>query len=53
MLGSKNRDYKTSDRRISKNLKSHFDRMQSLIREGLSKEEASKKALEEMVGKKK
>ena len=50
MLGSKNRDYKTSDRAITTNIKKHIELMNKLMsEEGLSKEDASKKAFEIIV----
>jgi hypothetical protein len=48
MLGSKNRDYKTEDRKIRARLKYHQKRMDELVKDGLSPDEASKKAFREM-----
>lgn len=50
MLGSKNRDYKTENRRVEKNLKRHQELMNKYIAEGLSREEASNKAYKEITG---
>ena len=44
MLGSKNRDYKTGNRAVEANLNIHYKYMQQFIKEGLTKEDASKKA---------
>lgn len=47
-----NRDYKTRDRRASQNLAKHFARMKELMAQGLTREEASKQAFEELFVKK-
>lgn len=49
MLGSKNRDYKTEDRAIRRRLALHSELMNKYIAEGITKEEASKRAFEEVV----
>ena len=49
-LGSKNRDYKTSDRDISNRLKEHKVLMDEYIANGMTKEEASKKAHDDLFG---
>ena len=43
-----NRDYKTADRRARRQLATHYERMQALIAQGMSREEASKQAYAEM-----
>lgn len=48
MLGSKNRDYKTSERSAARNLKLHFEIMERLQRDGMERLEASRVALEMM-----
>lgn len=48
-----NRDYKTSDRRARKNLARHFTLMQGYIAQGMTREDASRKALEQMTAFKK
>lgn len=49
MLGSKKRDYKTEHTRTVARLKRHKARMEELMEQGFSKEEASKKAYKEIV----
>jgi len=49
MLGSKNRDFKTEARGIQRRLEKHTELMNQYIREGMAREEASKKAYEEVV----
>ena len=44
-----NRDYKTRDRNVKRNLKNHLKRMNELIKEGKTKEEASKLAYDEIM----
>jgi hypothetical protein len=41
-----NRDYKTNDRRVRKNLTEHFRLMNELIASGETREEASRHALQ-------
>ena len=48
-----NRDYKTTDRRTRNNLAVHFKRMKELMDGGMSKEEASKQAFDELFRRKK
>lgn len=48
MLGSRKRDYKTSYRSVYNNLKKHSIRMKELILKGLTKEQASKQAYDEL-----
>ena len=43
-----NRDYKTADRRARKQLAIHFERMQALIAQGMSREDASSQAAKDM-----
>lgn len=43
-----NRDYKTSDRRARKNLKKHSELMEKLIKQGMSRNDASREALRMM-----
>lgn len=46
-LGSKQRDYKTSNRNTSVALKWHEERMKELGSEGMDKDKASKQSLSE------
>lgn len=48
MLGSKNRDFKKEDRSIRHALKIHHDKMQELVKQGMTDGEASKQAFKEM-----
>jgi len=43
-----NRDYKSHGNKVTYNLKWHFDRMTQLMKEGLTKDEASSQAMREM-----
>jgi hypothetical protein len=49
MLGSKKRDYKTEARATDRALKAHQELMKKYIDEGMSKDEASKKAYAEVM----
>ncbi len=44
-----NRDYKTNARRVTTNLQRHAELMNKYIQEGMTKEEASKRALQEVL----
>ena len=44
-----NRDYKTRDRQVNKDLKNHLKRMNELIKQGKTKAEASKIAYNEII----
>lgn len=46
--GSTKRDYKTEERRVWKNLAKHKEIMDRFIKEGLSRNEASNRAIKEM-----
>jgi hypothetical protein len=48
MLGSKNRDYKTSDRSVRRQLAVHRDRTNELVTAGLSRADASTQAYGEL-----
>lgn len=48
-LGSKNRDYKTGNRAVERRMKKHFELMNGYIEQGMNREEASKKAYEEVI----
>ena len=50
--GDANRDYKTADRSARKNLQKHAARMAELIKGGMSREQASKQAYDELKAKK-
>ena len=43
------KDYKTRDRKVKRDLEEHTKRMNALIETGLTREEASKQAFEEMM----
>jgi len=47
-LGSKKRDYKTEDRNVREILAVHYKLMKQYMSEGMSKEEASKRAYRDM-----
>lgn len=46
-----NRDYKTRGRRTRERLARHSERMSELVKQGLSREQASKQAFDELFGK--
>lgn len=50
-LGSNRDAYVTSERKIKNNLRRHAERMAELIAEGMSREDASRAAYEEMTTK--
>ena len=49
MLGSKNRDYKTSSISAVARVSIHIERTNELVLEGIEKESASKKAFNEIL----
>jgi hypothetical protein len=49
MLGSKNRDYKTEARSIDCHMRWHTQRMNELVMSGMSKDDASRKAFNELM----
>ena len=49
MLGSKNRDYKTSARSALNNCKKHIELMKKYIESGMTAEQASKKAYKDII----
>jgi hypothetical protein len=48
MLGSKNRDYKTGNRAVTRRIQAHIKRMNELVAGGMDRDAASKKAFDEI-----
>ena len=49
MFGSRNRDFKTEARAIDRRMEKHSELTNQYIAEGMDKDEASKKALNEVI----